>query len=107
MQIRTLLVAALATRIAAAQAPQPVDREFRAVWVATVANIDWPSKPGLSTWEQQRELLAILDRAAALSLNAVILQARPAADALFSSPYEPWSRFLSGRQGRAPEPPWD
>src|SRR6056297_3860990 len=35
--------------------------EFRAVWVATVANIDWPSKPGLSTGEQQQEVLAILD----------------------------------------------
>lgn len=90
-----------------AQAPPPVQREFRGLWVATVANIDWPSKPGLSTWDQQRELLAILDRAASLNLNAIVFQIRPGADALYDSPYEPWSQFLTGRQGRAPEPPWD
>ena len=84
-----------------------VPREFRAVWVATVGNIDGPSKPGLSTWDQQRELLAILDKAAALELNAIVLHVRPGADALYASPYEPWSQFLTGRQGRAPEPPWD
>jgi uncharacterized lipoprotein YddW (UPF0748 family) len=99
-----LCVAAAAT--AAAQ-PPPVAREFRAAWVATVANIDWPSKPGLSTWDQQRELLAILDRAAALRLNAIILQVRPANDALYASRLEPWSEYLTGRMGRPPEPPWD
>ncbi len=88
-------------------APPAIDREFRAIWVATVGNIDWPSKPGLSTWDQQRELLAILDRAVALKLNAIVFQIRPGADALYDSPYEPWSEFLTGRQGRAPEPPWD
>jgi uncharacterized lipoprotein YddW (UPF0748 family) len=87
--------------------PPAVDREFRAVWVATVGNIDWPSKQGLSTWDQQRELLAILDRAVSLNLNAVIFQIRPGADALYSSPYEPWSQFITGRQGRPPEPLWD
>src|SRR5690349_19325153 len=87
--------------------PPPIAREFRAVWVATVANIDWPSKPGLSTWDQQRELLAILDRATGLGLNAVIFHIRPGGDALYASPYEPWSQFITGRQGRAPEPPWD
>ena len=88
-------------------APPPIAREFRAVWVATVGNIDWPSKPGLTTWDQQRELLAILDRAASLNLNAVVFQIRPGADALYSSPYEPWAQFITGRQGRPPEPPWD
>jgi uncharacterized lipoprotein YddW (UPF0748 family) len=82
-------------------------REFRAVWVATVANMDWPSRPGLSTWDQQRELLAILDRATNLGLNAIIFHVRPGGDALYASPYEPWSQFITGRQGRAPEPPWD
>ena len=104
------LAACLATPLAAqttAPTPPPTAREFRAAWVATVANIDWPSKAGLSTWEQQRELVAILDRAATLGLNAIILQVRPGADAFFASPYEPWSQFLTGRQGRAPEPPWD
>jgi uncharacterized lipoprotein YddW (UPF0748 family) len=77
------------------------------VWVATVENIDWPSRPGLSTREQQQELLEILDRAVQLRLNAVIFQVRPAADAFYASPYEPWSEYLSGRMGRAPDPYYD
>jgi uncharacterized lipoprotein YddW (UPF0748 family) len=104
---RLILLLAVVAQAASAQSPPPVDREFRAIWVATVGNIDWPSKPGLSTWDQQRELLAILDRAVSLKLNAIIFQVRPGADALYASPYEPWSEFLTGRQGRAPEPAWD
>ena len=88
-------------------APPPARREFRGVWIASVDNIDWPSRPGLSTQEQQRELLAILDRAVALRLNAVILQIRPAADALYPSSYEPWSEYMSGQMGRAPDPYYD
>lgn len=80
----------------------PIRRELRGVWVATVRNIDWPSKPGLSAEAQQAELLGILDRAAAMGLNAVVLQVRPAADAFYPSPYEPWSEFLTGQQGRSP-----
>jgi uncharacterized lipoprotein YddW (UPF0748 family) len=87
--------------------PPPVGREFRGVWIASVANIDWPSEPGLSTRQQQQELLEMFDRAAALHLNAVILQVRPAADALYASPYEPWSEYLTGRMGRAPDPYYD
>lgn len=83
------------------------DREFRAVWVATVANIDWPSAPGLPVAQQQREALTILDSVAALGLNAVILQVRPQCDAMFASPLEPWSAFLTGTQGKAPEPAYD
>ncbi len=91
-----------------AQSPVPlIPREFRGAWVASVANIDWPSKPGLSAWQQQRELLAILDRARDLRLNAILLQVRPAADALYASPYEPWSAYLTGVEGRAPEPYYD
>jgi uncharacterized lipoprotein YddW (UPF0748 family) len=88
-------------------APPPAPREFRAAWVATVANIDWPSKPGLPVEQQRRELIAILDRAQSLKLNAIILQVRPAADALYPSPLEPWSEYLCGAQGRAPEPFYD
>jgi uncharacterized lipoprotein YddW (UPF0748 family) len=87
--------------------PPAVRREFRGVWVASVQNIDWPSQPGLSTQEQKDELLGILDRAVALRLNAVILQVRPAADALYPSPYEPWSEYLTGRMGQAPSPYYD
>src|SRR5699024_2820673 len=72
-------------------------REFRAVWVASVANIDWPSEPGLPVIEQKKELLDILNRASAMNMNAVIFQVRPAADALYDSSYEPWSYFLTGK----------
>lgn len=88
--------------------PAPeVRREFRGVWVATVANIDWPSRPGLPVAEQQRELLAILDKSRALNLNAVVFQVRPATDALYASTLEPWSEYLTGTMGKAPEPFWD
>ncbi len=92
--------------VVSAVAP-PLAREFRGVWVASVANIDWPSKRTLSTAEQQAELIALLDRAAALKLNAVLFQIRPAADALYASKIEPWSEYLTGAQGRAPVPFWD
>jgi uncharacterized lipoprotein YddW (UPF0748 family) len=87
--------------------PPPARREFRAAWIASVENIDWPSEPGLSTRQQQQELLEMLDRAVQLRLNAVILQVRPAADALYASPYEPWSEYLTGKMGRAPSPYYD
>ena len=86
--------------------PKPV-REYRAAWVATVANIDWPSRKDLSTAEQKAELLAILDRAAQLKLNTVIFQVRPACDAMYASPIEPWSEYLTGTMGKAPEPFYD
>jgi uncharacterized lipoprotein YddW (UPF0748 family) len=90
----------------AALAP-PAPREFRAAWVATVANIDWPSRKGLTTDEQQAEIHALLDRAVELKLNAIIFQVRTSADALYDSPLEPWSEYLSGTQGQAPEPFYD
>jgi uncharacterized lipoprotein YddW (UPF0748 family) len=82
-------------------------KEFRAVWVATVSNIDWPSAPGLPVEQQKQELIDILNRAAALHFNAIILQVRPAADALYNSPYEPWSYYLTGKMGQAPLPAYD
>ena len=91
---------------AAAELPA-VQREFRAAWIATVANIDWPSQPGLPPDQQRSELAALLDRARATGLNAVILQIRPSADALYDSPLEPWSEFLTGTMGKAPDPPYD
>ena len=87
--------------------PPEVKREFRGLWVATVRNMDWPSSPSLPVEAQQQELLALLDRARELNLNAIILQVRPEADALYRSPFEPWSRFLTGQQGKAPDPAWD
>lgn len=82
-------------------------REFRAAWIATVANIDWPSKNTLTVAEQRAEIIAIVNRAADLNLNALILQIRPSADAMYPSSLEPWSEFLTGEQGRAPNPPYD
>src|SRR6478672_3152482 len=76
--------------------PPALDREFRGVWIATVANIDWPSKPGLTTAQQKAELITLLNRAAELKLNAVIFQVRPAADAMYLSQIEPWSEYLTG-----------
>lgn len=80
-------------------------REMRGVWIASVANRDWPSKSGLTAAEQCAELIAHLDKAVADRLNTVILQVRPTADALWPSPYEPWSQYLTGTQGQ--DPGWD
>jgi uncharacterized lipoprotein YddW (UPF0748 family) len=109
-----LLLAAVQTLVASTNLyvpslikPPPVSREFRAAWVATVGNIDWPSKAGLTTQQQQAELVAILDRAVQLRLNAIILQVRPGCDALYASTLEPWSEYLTGHMGRAPAPFYD
>lgn len=83
------------------QLPEPA-REFRAAWVATVANIDWPSRPGLSAAAQRQEMQAILDHAAETGLNAIVLQVRTGCDALYASALEPWSEFLTGQQGVSP-----
>jgi uncharacterized lipoprotein YddW (UPF0748 family) len=84
-----------------------VPREFRAAWVATVSNIDWPSAQNLSSEEQQAELIQILDTAARLNLNAIIFQVRPMFDALYLSELEPWSEYLTGTMGKAPDPFYD
>ncbi|HOI48836.1 MAG TPA: family 10 glycosylhydrolase, partial [Prolixibacteraceae bacterium] len=82
-------------------------REMRAVWIATVENIDWPSVTGLTTEQQKREMVEILDQVKAFNMNTVVFQIRPDADALYASPLEPWSEWLSGRQGAAPDPWYD
>lgn len=86
----------------ASAAPPAPEREFRAAWIATVYNLDWPSKQGLPAGQQKAELIRILDKAVDLNLNAVILQVRPASDALYASRYEPWSPYLTGTMGRNP-----
>ncbi|MET9563054.1 glycoside hydrolase family 10 protein [Streptomyces tauricus] len=78
---------------------------LRGMWLATVANRDWPSKPGLTADRQRAELLAHLDTAVERRLNAVIFQVRPTADALWASPFEPWAQCLTGVQGQ--DPGWD
>lgn len=87
--------------------PPRVMKEFRAAWIATVANINWPSKPGLTTEQQQQEAIALLDFLRDHNFNAAILQVRPQADALYKSEIEPWSYYLTGREGKAPDPYYD
>ena len=82
--------------------PRFAKNDFRAMWIASVENIDWPSRPGLSVARQQAELRGWLDLAVRLNLNAVVLQVRPTADAMWPSSYEPWSRWLTGTQGQDP-----
>ena len=87
--------------------PPDVPREFRAAWVATVANINWPSERNLSVQEQKEEAIYLLDLLAQNNFNAVIFQVRPQADALYKSELEPWSYYLTGKQGLAPDPLYD
>ncbi|MCA9491498.1 MAG: family 10 glycosylhydrolase, partial [Myxococcales bacterium] len=79
-----------------------VPRELRGLWVATVANLDFPTRQGLPPAAMAAELDAIVDEAADLGVNTLIFQVRTEGDALYRSEHEPWSRFLSGQQGRDP-----
>jgi uncharacterized lipoprotein YddW (UPF0748 family) len=88
--------------------PPAPPREFRGAWITEVAtNQDWPSKPGLTAAEQKAELVALLDRAVQLHLNAIVFQVRPASDAFYASSLEPWSEYLTGTQGQPPQPFYD
>lgn len=83
------------------------NREFRGVWIATVANINWPSKRNLTAFEQKTEAIKLLELLDNMNFNAVILQVRPSADALYQSNLEPWSYFLTGEIGKTPAPFYD
>ncbi|MBC7946857.1 MAG: family 10 glycosylhydrolase [Chitinophagaceae bacterium] len=88
--------------------PAPTaNREFRAAWIATVANINWPSKPGLPVDDQKKEAIALLDFLQKNNFNTAILQVRPQCDALYNSALEPWSYYLTGEQGKPPSPYYD
>jgi uncharacterized lipoprotein YddW (UPF0748 family) len=89
---------------------QKIDKniyEFRGVWIATVENIDWPSKRGLSNEEQKREFQQLLDMHQRNGMNVIIMQVRPSGDALYPSVLEPWSEYLMGKQGLPPSPFYD
>jgi uncharacterized lipoprotein YddW (UPF0748 family) len=90
-----------------ADATAPPKREFRAVWIATIDNIDWPSRKGLPVADQQREIVTMFNAHQKMGLNAVIVQIRSAADAFYARGSEPWSEWLTGQQGLAPEPFYD
>lgn len=81
--------------------------EFRAVWIATVGNIDWPSKKDLPVEQQKEEFIHLLDMHKTNGMNAIIMQIRPAADAFYPSRFEPWSEYLTGKQGWPPTPYYD
>ncbi len=82
-------------------------REFRGVWIASVSNIDFPLRSTDTPEKQRADAITILETHRALGINAVFVQIRPAADALYANAREPWSEWLTGAQGRAPEPVWD
>ena len=85
---------------------QPVKRELRAAWIATYSNIDWPQRS--HTPQQQRDAFTkIIDQHKATGINAVYVQIRSQSDAMYPSPYEPWSADLTGVQGQPPNPLWD
>jgi len=82
--------------------PSEQEKEMRGAWIATVYNIDWPSKPGLGIAEQKAEFVRMLDELKAVGINAVFVQVRPTADALYPSKLVPWSSVLTGTQGKNP-----
>lgn len=82
-------------------------REFRGVWVATVANIDWPSRPGLSVDQQKQELIGVIEQHKKTGINAIVLQIRPTADAFYAKSRELWSHWLMGVQGLKPAGDYD
>lgn len=96
------LVFILAGGLARGEIEGRQDRELRGVWIASVTNMDWPSRAGLTAAEQQRELVALFDRVQRTNMNAVFVQVRPCADAFFPSRYAPWSAYLTGTQGKDP-----
>src|SRR5580698_2417325 len=103
MKISLLVFLLFSFRIAFSQPKY----EFRAVWIATVDNIDWPGSGDYSTEQQKAEFIRQLDMHQRNGMNAVIVQVRPACDAFYPSTIEPWSEWLTGKQGRAPVPYYD
>jgi len=81
--------------------------ELRAAWIATVDNIDWPTRGNYNTESQKQEFIKMLDMHQRNGMNAVVVQVRPATDAFYPSPYEPWSQWLTGKQGKPPYPYYD
>lgn len=85
----------------------PPKEDFRGVWLTTVANLDWPMSNTQSSPEQMADAIAMLDSLKKIGINAVLFQVRPESDALYASSYDPWSYWLTGEQGRAPNPFYD
>lgn len=81
------------------------ERELRGAWIATVHNSTWPSKTGLDQATAKAELVKILDALQEARLNTIFFQVRTESDALYASTIEPWSRWITGKQGQ--DPGWD
>jgi uncharacterized lipoprotein YddW (UPF0748 family) len=111
MRIKLLLPLLLVISVAFSQQNfntiKPIQYEFRGVWIATVDNIDWPTKGMVNVDSQKAEFIRQLDMHQANGMNAMIVQVRPAADAFYPSQYEPWSQWLTGKQGVPPSPYYD
>ena len=82
-------------------------REFRSAWITTFTNLDWPSKRGLTSEQQKAEFLTIVNDFQANSINAVVGQVRASSDAFYKSKISPWSEWLTGTQGKAPDNDFD
>ena len=89
------------------QTTDSVRIELRGVWISTVKMLDYPSRRGLNSYQLKQEYIRILDSLQKIHVNAIFFQVRPAADAFFASKYEPWSEWLTGRQGQPPKPFFD
>ena len=84
-------------------AAPPPKRELRGLWIATVENIDWPTQRGEAPMQYRSEYRRLLDAGQRAGMNAVFVQIRPASDAFYKSSLEPWSKWLTGQQGRGPD----
>jgi len=108
MSVKSSLMVMLSTLLIGNNIAQmPVKPEFRGVWIATVSNIDWPVTPTINSEIQKASFIKLLDLHQANGINAIIMQIRPATDAFYPSPYEPWSEWLTGTQGQPPVPYYD
>jgi uncharacterized lipoprotein YddW (UPF0748 family) len=107
MKLFILLISIFYFSLSAFQLSAQPKYEFRAVWVATVSNIDWPSSKYLSTENQKAEFIKLLNLHQRNGMNAIVAQIRPATDAFYPSQYEPWSEWLTGTQGMPPNPYYD
>ncbi|MDB5251692.1 MAG: hypothetical protein JWP27_861 [Flaviaesturariibacter sp.] len=105
--MKRVILFLLTALITIAAKSQDTAYEFRGVWIATVDNIDWPLRGQWNVDSQKADFIRQLDMHKANGMNAAIVQVRPAADAFYPSPYEPWSQWLTGAQGRPPAPFYD
>ncbi len=102
LPVKTIPLPSVSLKPLSYQLPE-IPREFRAVWIATVANIDWPVSPTDPYEKQKRDFIALLDHYKGLNFNAVIVQVRTAGDAFYPSNFAPWSKYLTGKEGKAPD----